>query len=317
MTGLYARSVARALGGEAHGRGRVLAPGPGHSPRDRSLLIEIDPAAPEGFTVHTFSALDDWKQGRDYVRQRLGLSSSWRRYPDGRTRRMRLPSRAPSEQHPCDEADDGAKKNSALALRLWHEAGDPRGTVVEARLLRRGIQLDALVAGRVIRYHPSLWHADTRRYLPAMLALFRRIDDDAPVAIHRTFIGPDGRKIGDRKMLGPVAGAVIKLDPDEDVTFGLFTGEGLETSLAARQMGLGPVWATGSSGAIARFPVLPGVEALTVLGEIDRHHTNLKAAHTVEKRWRSAGREVFYAIPQLGKDIKDINDALVGGRADG
>jgi hypothetical protein len=303
--------VARALGGNAYSR-YALVPGPGHLPRDRSLLIEIDPAAPEGFKVHTFSARDDWMKCRDYVRERLGLTSSWRHYTDGRTRRMPLPSRTLRERLPLD---DGAEKNSAHALRLWHEAGDPRGTVVETRLRRhrRGIELDPAIAGRVLRYHPRLWHADTRQYLPAMLALFRRIDDDTPVAVHRTFIGPDGRMI-DRKMLGPVAGAVIKLDADADVTSGLFAGEGIETCLAAWQMGLQPVWAAGSSSALAAFPVLPGVEALTILGEADTHMANLKAALAVERRWRTAGREVFYTISQFGKDM---NDALACGRAEG
>jgi hypothetical protein len=272
----------------------------------------VDPAAREGFVVDTFSARDDWKQCRDYVRERLGLSSSWRRYPERRTPWM--PLRTASERLPPEEGDDGAEKNRALALRLWREARDPRGTIVEARLRRRGIEIDTAVAGRVIRYHPALWHRDTRQRLPAMVALFRRIVDDEPVAIHRTFIGADGRKLGDRMMLGPVAGCAIKLDADEDVTQGLFLGEGIETCLAARQMGFHPAWAAGTSVLIEKFPLLAGAEALTILGEVDTRFTNLKAAQAVERRWREVGREVFYTIPQLGKDL---NDALVGGRAEG
>ena len=45
MTNLSA--IARALGGEVHGR-QVLAPGLGHSRRDRSLAIRLDPRAPGG-----------------------------------------------------------------------------------------------------------------------------------------------------------------------------------------------------------------------------------------------------------------------------
>jgi hypothetical protein len=60
--------------------------------------------------------------------------------------------------------------------------------------------------------------------------------------------------------------------------------------------------------------VLPGVEALTILGEADTHMPNLKAALAVERRWRAADREVFCTVPLLGKDT---NDALVGGRAAG
>src|SRR5690349_8774880 len=66
------RTLAVALRGEVSGRNTVLVPGPGHSHRDRSLSVRIDPSAPDGFL--TFShAGDDWKACRDHVRGRLGL----------------------------------------------------------------------------------------------------------------------------------------------------------------------------------------------------------------------------------------------------
>jgi hypothetical protein len=65
------RSMARALGGEVSGQ-QVSAPGPGHSPMDRSLSIKIDPTAPDGFLVNSFSG-DDPAECRDHVRSKLGL----------------------------------------------------------------------------------------------------------------------------------------------------------------------------------------------------------------------------------------------------
>ena len=56
--------------------------------------------------------------------------------------------------------------------------------------------------------------------------------------------------------MGPVGGAAIKLDADEDVLGGLHIGEGIETCMAARMLGLRPAWALGSAGEIAKFPVL-------------------------------------------------------------
>src|SRR5262249_10714225 len=47
-------TLARALGGEIRGN-QILAPGPGHSAVDRSLAIRLDPAAPDGFFVHSFA----------------------------------------------------------------------------------------------------------------------------------------------------------------------------------------------------------------------------------------------------------------------
>lgn len=66
------KTVARALGGEVHGGANVVAPGPGHSPRDRSLSITIDADAPGGFVVNSFAG-DDAIRCRDYVRERLNL----------------------------------------------------------------------------------------------------------------------------------------------------------------------------------------------------------------------------------------------------
>lgn len=66
-----AREIARAIGGEVSGA-NVLAPGPGHSPRDRSLSIRVDRNAPDGFVCHSFAG-DDPMVCRDYIAERIGL----------------------------------------------------------------------------------------------------------------------------------------------------------------------------------------------------------------------------------------------------
>src|SRR5262249_33485356 len=66
------QQIAKALGGEVCGN-QVRAPGPGHSAADRSLSIKVDPAAPDGFLVKTFSPSDDPIAAKDYVREKLGL----------------------------------------------------------------------------------------------------------------------------------------------------------------------------------------------------------------------------------------------------
>jgi hypothetical protein len=142
-----------------------------------------------------------------------------------------------------------------------------------------------------------------------MIAAMRTIAGDELVAVHRTRLTPDGRKL-DRRMLGPSSGAVIKLDPDDAVTMGLVIGEGVETCLTGRQVGFRPTWATGSSGGIAKFPVLSGVDALTIHGEKDANGANSRAVAECGARWHEAGRGVIVATPLRGKDI---NDALNGG----
>jgi len=63
--------IAKALGGEISGN-NVNAPGPGHSPEDRSLSVTLEPSSPGGFLVHSHAGDDDIKC-KDYVREKCGL----------------------------------------------------------------------------------------------------------------------------------------------------------------------------------------------------------------------------------------------------
>lgn len=63
--------AAKLLGGVVDGKDRVLAPGPGHSPKDRSLSVLF---SSDGYAVHSFAG-DDWKLCRDYVATALGLNN--------------------------------------------------------------------------------------------------------------------------------------------------------------------------------------------------------------------------------------------------
>jgi hypothetical protein len=136
-----------------------------------------------------------------------------------------------------------------------------------------------------------------------MVALLRDIHTNEPCGIHRTFLNANGTKI-EKKMLGRAKGAAIKLSPDEDVTHGLHIGEGIESTLSFMMAGYAPAWALGSAGSIEAFPVLPGIEALTIFTENDR--ASERAANVCADRWLEADREVTLATPQHG----DGNDIL-------
>jgi hypothetical protein len=286
---LNPRAVARALGGSVSGR-HVIAPGPGHNRADRSLSIKIDPTAPDGFIVHSFAG-DSPLECRDYVRQALGLGA-WQR-------RRSAPFR-PTRPVP---SDDSAGDRTTLALRLWKEAHDPRDTLGAVHLASRGLMLSDDVAGDVIRFHPHLRFGGKR--VGAMVALFRDVASNEPCGIHRTFLDGDGRKL-DRKMLGRARCAAIKLDADESVTLGLHIGEGLESCLAARLAGFRPAWALGSASGIAAFPVLGGIDAITILGEVNDGGANHRATRACAARWIEAGREVFFVAPLTGDDLNDV-----------
>ena len=91
------KEIASKLGGEVCGH-HVLAPGPGHSPQDRSLQVTKTRTAPDGFLVHSFAGDDDLAC-KDYVRAKLGL----RRMETQRRRQRngpRLPAACPGDRRP-------------------------------------------------------------------------------------------------------------------------------------------------------------------------------------------------------------------------
>ncbi len=213
-------------------------------------------------------------------------------------------------------AATGERPPDPRALELWSAAHPAHGTIVETYLASR--RLTAPAGDEVLRFHPRCpfkLDDDKTVFLPSMIGLFRDIVTDKPVAIHRTALAPDGSGKSDHPgfngrpkwMLGPAGGCAIKIDADETVTMGLHIGEGIETCLSARQLGYRPVWALGSVGPIGKFPVLSGIEAITLLEEDDQSGANAKAVAECAKRWLAAGKEVFALRPIHGGDA---NDAL-------
>jgi hypothetical protein len=297
---ISARQAAALLGGKVIGNNRILCPGPRHDPQDRSLQVTLQP---EGFTVHSFAPNDPWPVCKDYVRAKLGLEP-WR--PSARRVIPRSTFRPASKQ----------TEPNAGAMRLWAESTDPRGTLVERYLHKRGLDLPERMASEVCRFHPALFVKESGDRAPGMVTLFRHLKTDTPWAVQRTFLAPDGTRLLDlhgnkmsRKYTGSPDMAAIKLTPDCDVQEGLHLGEGFESCLGAWQLGLRPVWAAGDAGHVASFPVLNGVEAISILGERDSDgsisEANERAAYDCMLRWENAGCEFRHPMPKAG----DFNDA--------
>ena len=197
-----------------------------------------------------------------------------------------------------------AEERHRWAMRLWDDAGPIGGTVAERYLIEtRRLVLPSDVSPRVLRFHPACPFGKGAHH-PCLLALYRAIAGDVPRAIMRTALTPDARKI-DRKALGAIGGAAIKLSDDDDVSMGLAIGEGLETTLAGMMKGFVPAWALGSAGAIAKFPVLSGIDALTVLAETDDGGANERAIQECFARWTAAGRDTYTATSLIGGDLND------------
>lgn len=310
-------SIARALGGEVRSGNTVLCPGPGHSPRDRSLAVRLDPAAPDGFLVFSHVG-DDWRECRDHVRARLGLPP----WQPGDEQRRNIPSRHVEKWDLAAveaEAGEGPRAwtedeilRIAAARRIWDQAQDPRGTLAEKYLRdQRRLELTDNLAGHVLRFHPRCpWRNEntgSTDRVPALIAAFRSIDDDEIVGVHRIALNSDASKRG-RRMLGIVQRAAIKLNRHGER---LAIGEGVETCMAAEQLGFAPAWALGSVGAISFFSLIDGIKQLVILGEPGEAST--RAIKFCGTRWRRAKRRVRIIMPDDG--CSDLNDELIAGKA--
>jgi hypothetical protein len=178
--------------------------------------------------------------------------------------------------------------NTSLANRIWAETVNPRDTLVERYFAARGFTFPHR-GEEAIRFHPHCPFKGER--VPTMVALLCDIRTNEPCGIHRTALLPDGHdrdRVLGKAMLGRASGAAIKISPDDTVTLGLGLTEGIETSLAIIVAGWHPIWAAASAGGIAQFPLLSGLEELTIFA--DRDGVGQQAAQTCAQRWRDADR---------------------------
>jgi Toprim domain/CHC2 zinc finger len=203
------------------------------------------------------------------------------------------------EQHAREDA-----QRTEQATCIWNEGVDPRGTPAEGYLAARRLPLPPELRVLVLRFHPACpWESGRA---PCLIAAFRAIAGDTLTGVHRVRLDqPERWPKAERRMLGSIAGSAVKLDPASDR---LAIGEGVETCMAARLLGLWPVWALGAAGGIENLAPVEGVEHLVILGENDSGR-NRKAAEACRDNWQP--RRVTLLLPRGHKDFNDY--ILFGG----
>ena len=201
------------------------------------------------------------------------------------------------------------QQRTASALQLWSERKPFRGSPAETYLRdSRGIGewLEAFDLDENLGFHSSCPFGSDR--LPCMLALVRNIETDEPQALHRTALttGPKPQRI-DRLSLGPVAGGAVKLSLDGDVTTGLLIAEGIETTLSASlTLNFRPCWSVLSRSGIAKFPILAGIESVTIAVDNDESGDGQRDAAVLAGRLEAAGVRARRAYSKVGKDFNDV-----------
>ena len=201
-----------------------------------------------------------------------------------------------------------------MAISVFRRAIPAAGTLVETYLAARGLRVSL---PPTIRYRASLRHP-TGGAWPAMIALVTSGTDDAPLAVHRTYLTRDGASKApvepQKLMLGPCRGGAVRLAPAGDV---LMIGEGIETCLAAVQATGHPAWAALSTSGLRALCLPPDVRDVIVLADGD--DPGEAAAREAAARWKGEGRRVRIARPPRGLDFNDMikgaTSSINGGAA--
>src|SRR6266566_6576600 len=283
---LTGATLAKALRGHRVGRGWV-AHCPAHDDRHPSfsidernghLLFRCRARCSQAAVIAALRRRGLWGRGR------LGAAS--------------ISAATPQHDTKADEASD--RQRTEMALRIWAETQPAAGSLVETYLRARGINIPNPPS---LRFHPALKHSSGGRW-PALVAVVTRGAEGEPIAIHRTFLSPDGRgkaPIDRQKMLlGPCRGGAVRLGPVSDR---LMIAEGIETCLAAMQGKGWSAWAALSTSGLRSLDLPPVVREVIVLADGD--DSGESAARTAGLRWRREGRIVRIARAPAGTDFND------------
>lgn len=286
-----AERTAAALRGRKVGSG-WMARCPAHD--DRTPSLSIRDGADGKVLVRCHAGCDQERVIVTLRARGLWMEKPWRS--------LSHPARPVVRPHRPDHID--ATRTEA-ALATWQSTKLADATLVENYLASRGLSGSRPAT---LRFHPGLQHPSGGIW-PVMVALVTRGPDDAPLAIHRTFLARDGNGKApvepSKMMLGPCRGGAVRLSTSGSV---LMVGEGIETCLAAMLATGHPTWAALSTSGLRALELPNHVKEVVVLADGD--DAGEAAARACAARWKREGRRVRIARPPQGMDF---NDLLAGG----
>lgn len=164
-----------------------------------------------------------------------------------------------------------------------------------------------------IRFHPRLYCAEIKGYLPALVGVVTD-QDNSVTGIHRIYLTPDGRKapVNMPKMsLGTVMGSGVRLGPSS-TQIGI--SEGIETGLAAHQATGMTVLAALTAGGLEGISLPSHVTQAFIWTDFDTNQRGQVAANKLAAKLHSRGIEAFILTPPMaipsGKGKIDWLDVL-------
>jgi hypothetical protein len=255
----------------------------------------------------------EFRDALEYLTTQLGVS------PLGEDHGPRDPCRP-------REAEDHAEERDKLqrlrgAQQIMEASRSARGTLAEHYLRSRCLDLPS---SDVLGFHDACpW--DGGRTFPSLIAPITDLITGELVAIQKTALTPDARKL-ERRTMGPVTGdgfrGVVRLEGKS--TGGLIIAEGVETALSVLKIGetagiegfaTSAIWSVLDTNGMKSLPVLREIQQLTIIVDNDTSGAGQSAAQQCLDRWRQAGKSArVYMPPEVpGHEARrgsDLNDFL-------
>jgi putative DNA primase/helicase len=207
--------------------------------------------------------------------------------------------------------DDDARR-TARALNIWRNTQPGAGSIAHRYVASRGTAPDQWPPN--LRFHPRCPRprddeGNTLAALPAMVGLVEHVEH-GPVAVHCTYLRPDGKGKADvykpKAIFGPVSGGAVRFGAPRAGEW-LAVAEGIETTLSVAVACSMPAWAALSAGGIKKLVLPPEATLVLICADHDSSGTGERDARNAAARWLAEGRRVRIALPpQPGTDFNDV-----------
>lgn len=201
-----------------------------------------------------------------------------------------------------------AQKRKAMN-DLWQSSIDPRPDDPVFKYLNKRCGIDIIPFA--IRYHPNVYHSETKSSLPCMVSKVTAYDNK-PIAIHRTYLTAMGEKqkfaLPNKKLMGIMPeGSAIRLGAYTDK---IGIAEGIETALTCTVCFGIPTWAAVNAPMMAKWLPPENVEKVYIFADNDRTFTGqlsaFKLAWRLEREFPSKYKIRVICPEATGSDWNDL-----------
>lgn len=195
---------------------------------------------------------------------------------------------------------------------LWQSSAEPKEGDPVFTYLHRRCGTDVMPLA--VRYHPKVYHAETKTYYPAMVSKVTAFNNK-PIALHRTYLTMDGKKAPidpAKKLMGLMPDAsAIRLGPYTD-TIGI--AEGIETALTCAVCFGVPTWAAVNAPMMVKWRPPEKIEKVFIFADNDKSFTGqlsaYKLAWSLDREFRGKYK-IRVVVPRAsGADWNDVFNLL-------